>query len=71
MPHLVEQKVDIGRDAYGRPVTATRKRTYDGKVVWDIRSEAVNQRDEGERMSGLTDANIRDLIAALDVVQKA
>lgn len=69
MPQLVEQKVDIGRDAYGRRVTATRKRTYDGKTVWDIRSEAVNQRDEGERMSGLSDENIRELVQALDLIK--
>lgn len=69
MPQLVEQKVDIGRDAYGRRVTATRKRTYDGKTVWDIRSEAVNQRDGGERMSGLSDENIRELVQALDLIK--
>lgn len=69
MPLLVEQKVDIGRDAYGRRVTATRKRTYDGKTVWDIRSEAVNQRDGGERMSGLSDENIRELVQALDLIK--
>ncbi|MCC5777866.1 hypothetical protein H7H48_02290 [Nitratireductor sp. B36] len=69
MPQLVEQKVDIGRDAYGRRVTATRKHTYDGKTVWDIRSEPMDQRDEGERMSGLSDDNIRELVQALDLIK--
>lgn len=70
MTDLIEQKVSIGRDAYGRSVTATRRRNYDGKVLWDIRSEPVSQLDDGERMSGLTDDNIRDLVRALDVVQR-
>ncbi len=66
----MEQKVRIGSDAYGRKVEATRKRTYDGKVVWDIVSHPVSQRDDGERMSGLTDENIRDLILALNHVRR-
>ena len=69
MPQLVEQKVDIGRDAYGRRVTATRKRTYDGKTVWELRSEPMDQRDEGERMSGLSDENVRELVQALDLIK--
>ncbi|MDJ1465669.1 hypothetical protein [Nitratireductor sp. GZWM139] len=69
MPQLVEQKVDIGRDAYGRRVTATRKRTYDGKTVWDICSEPMDQRDEGERMSGLSDENVRGMVQALDLIK--
>lgn len=52
---------DVGTDAYGRRVTATRRKTYDGKVLWDIVSAPVNQRDDGERMSGLTDANLETL----------
>lgn len=69
MPKLIEQKVFIGHDAYGRHVTATRTATYDGKDVWEIRSHPVSQRDEGERMSGLTDQNIKDLIRALDCIR--
>lgn len=68
MPDLVEQKVRIGTDAYGREVTAVRSKTYDGKIVWTIVSAPVSQRDEGERMSGLTDDNLRDLIEALNHV---
>lgn len=56
---IVAQSFDIGRDTYGRSVTATRKQTYDGKIIWEITSAPVNQRDDGERMSGLSDNNIR------------
>lgn len=70
MPDLISQIVSIGRDAYGRSVTMTRRHLYDGKVVWRIDSAAVSQRDEGERMDGLTDENIRQMVAALDVVRR-
>ena len=69
MPELVEQKINIGNDAYGRPVTMTRRKNYDGKILWSIKSEPINQRDEGERMDGLTDQNVRDMIQALDIVR--
>lgn len=68
MVTIVEQKVDLGKDAYGRAVTATRKRAYDGKTVWEIKSAAMDQRDTGESMYGLTDANIAELVAALGVI---
>lgn len=70
MPKLIEQTVDIGFDAYGRRVTMTRHRTYDGKTMWRIVSDPVSQRDEGERMDGLTDENVRQMVQALDVVQR-
>jgi hypothetical protein len=69
-PQIIEQKVDIGADAYGRRVTATRLRNYDGKIIWRIVSDAMSQRDEGERMDGLTDENIRQMIRALDLLVK-
>lgn len=69
-PTLTSQTVEIGRDAYGRPVTMTRRKNYDGKRLWSIRSEAINQRDDGERMDGLTDENIRAMVAALDIIRK-
>ena len=69
MPQLIEQKVSIGNDAYGRPVTISRRKSYDGKILWDIVSPPVSQRDDGERMSGLTDENIRQMIQALNVVR--
>ncbi len=69
MPQLIEQKVSIGSDAYGRTVTMSRRKNYDGKVLWDIVSAPVSQRDDGERMSGLTDENIRQMVHALKVVQ--
>lgn len=70
MPELMSQTVSIGRDAYGRGVTMTRRRTYDGKIVWDIISDPVSQRDEGERMSGLTDGNIREMVQAMGVIKE-
>lgn len=69
MPKLIEQKVHIGQDAYGRRIIASRTHSYDGKSIWSIVSEPASQRDEGERMSGLTDQNIRDLIQALDCIR--
>jgi hypothetical protein len=56
---------DIGKDAYGRPVTLTFRRNYDGKELWAIRSEPIHQRDDGERMDGLTAENLRALAAAV------
>lgn len=56
---------DIGKDAYGRLVTLTFRRNYDGKELWAIRSEPVSQLDEGERMDGLTADNLRALAAAV------
>lgn len=69
MPELIEQKVEIGRDAYGRRITMTRRKNYDGKILWNIVSDAVSQRDDGERMDGLTDENIRSMIQAIEHVR--
>lgn len=69
MPELISQTVSIGRDAYGRSVTMTRRKTYDGKIVWRIESDPVSQRDDGERMDGLSDENIRAMVQALDVMR--
>ena len=68
MPELIEQKVSVGQDAYGRSVTMTRRKNYDGKILWRIDSSPVSQRDDGERMDGLTDENIRSMVLALGVV---
>ena len=65
MPDLIAQTLDIGRDAYGRTVTMTRLNTYDGKIVWEIVSHPVSARDDGEKMSGLSDENIRQMTQAL------
>jgi hypothetical protein len=70
MPDLVEQKVKIGVDAYGRLVEATYYKNYDGKVMWRIKSHPVSQRDEGEQIHSLTDENLRQLRAALDAVRR-
>jgi hypothetical protein len=70
MPQIVEQLVEIGRDAYGRRVTARRHRTYDGKTMWRVVTDPYDQRDDGYTIDGLTDQNLRDLIQAVELVQK-
>jgi hypothetical protein len=55
----------IGTDAYGRTVTLHYQRSYDGKDVWSIKSDPVNQRDDGEGMNGLTIENLRALACAV------
>jgi hypothetical protein len=67
-PLLVSQTVSIGKDAYGRPVTMTRRSNYDGKVLWEIKSAAAEQRDQGYRIDGLTDDNVRNMVLALDAM---
>lgn len=71
MPQIIEQKLEIGRDAYGRRVTMTRYRSYTGKIMWRIKSDPTSQRDDGERMDGLTDDNIRQMIEARDLLAKS
>lgn len=70
MPQIIKQTIDIGTDAHGRRVTMTRYRNYDGKIMWDIESAPVSQRDEGERMCSLTDDNVRQMTQALQVIGK-
>lgn len=71
MPKLISQTLEIGRDAYGRRVTMTRAKTYDGKTVWTIVSEPASQRDDGERMTGLSDDNVREMAQALAALREA
>jgi hypothetical protein len=47
-----------------------RRKNYDGKVLWSIKSDAVSQRDEGEQMDGLTDENVRQMFQAVDHVRR-
>lgn len=61
MPKVSEIKIEIGRDGYGRCLTATRYISSSGKRLWKLEAEPVSQRDEGERMWSLTDDNLRDL----------
>jgi hypothetical protein len=70
MPDLISQTLHIGCDAYGRRVTMTRAKTYDGKIVWTIVSDPMNQRDDGERMTGLSDENVRQMTLALAAIRK-
>jgi hypothetical protein len=69
MPELIEQVVEIGRDAYGRRVTATRSKN-NGRPTWKLEIHPSSQQDDGERMWSLTDDNLRDLVRALDVVKR-
>lgn len=69
-PLLVSQTVSLGKDAYGRPVTMTRQQNYDGKVLWEIKSDAVSQRDEGYRIDALTDDNVRNMALAFDTLNR-
>lgn len=68
-PKLVEQKLEIGADRYGRRVTMTRY-LDGGAPFWRIVSEPSSQRDDGERMDSLTDENIRAMTKALDFVRR-
>jgi hypothetical protein len=68
MPRLVEQKVSIGQDVYGRTIEATRQ-SDSGTVYWTIVIHAYDQRDDTQYLRGLTDQNLRDLIQALNCVK--
>lgn len=67
-PNIIEHTVDIGVDAFGRRVTATRHQ-HDGKWMWRIDSLPVSNRDEGERMDALTDENLKCLRQAEELVR--
>lgn len=62
-PKTVEY--DIGKDAYGRPVTLKFRRNYDGKELWELHRDAGSQLDEAESVTGLTADNLRALAAAV------
>jgi hypothetical protein len=66
---ITEQTFEIGRDAYGRRVTATRHRTYDGKTMWRIKSDPISQRDDGEGINALSDDNLLQLAEAVAAVK--
>lgn len=51
--HPKRMEYDIGRDRYGRPTTLIAE-WNGGQLYWRIRSEPVNQRDEGEDIRSLT-----------------
>jgi len=70
MTEITSQTVSIGKDAYGRPVTMTRRKNYDGKILWEIKTEAISQRDDTQRLGGLSDDNVRQMTQALDVLGK-
>lgn len=59
-PRPKAMEFDVGNDAYGRPVTLALSRDTGGKEVWSLRSLRANQREKkGERMGGLSIANLR------------
>lgn len=70
MPEVISTTISLGSDSYDRPVTMTRRRNYDGRILWSIRIEAANQRDETQQIDGLTDENVREMTQALTVVAR-
>lgn len=58
-PRPKAMEFDVGNDVYGRPVTLALARDTGGKEAWSLRTLPANQRDEGERMGGLSIANLR------------
>lgn len=55
-PKIIEWS--IGNDIHGRPVSLRQDDTTPGKTSFSIISEAVNQRDEGERIFSLSGVNL-------------
>lgn len=70
MPRLCEQKIEVGKDWYGRTVTATRSKETNGCGKWKIEVHPSSQRDDGERIWSLTDDNMRDLAQCLGLITK-
>lgn len=62
---VIQTEYDLGSDAYGRRVTMTSRRTYDGKDVWSIKSAAMSQLDDGERIESLSRENLVAIAAVL------
>lgn len=68
MGEIVSTTLVLGNDAWDRRVTATRERHYSGGIVWSIKIDAANQRDDTQVVHGLTDDNVRALFNALKAV---
>lgn len=64
-PRILEQKLALGKDAYGRHVIAVRQESYEGKTVWAIESHPVDMRGESLKVYGLTDDNLLLLAQAI------
>jgi hypothetical protein len=62
----VEVKYIIGMNAYNQPIRMTLHVNTVNQMVWQIRREAANQRDDVAIIDGLTDDNI---LAMADAVQ--
>lgn len=63
-PTLVE--FDIGRDIYGRKVRLRSCFTSDNKQCWQIQIDAANQRDDEQRITGLTSENLAVMREAME-----
>ena len=50
---------DIGCDVYGRPVTLTYHKNYSGKELYELKIEAMNQRDDTQKIIGLSAENLK------------
>lgn len=69
MSEIVSTTLSLGSDRFDRRVTATRKLHYSGGIIWSIKIDAANQRDDTQEIEGLTDENIRALFNALKAVR--
>lgn len=49
------------KDAYGRITELAIDKKYDGKITYDIQTLPANQLDDGQRMYGLTIAQLVEL----------
>ena len=49
---------DIGKGCHGRQVTLIYRKSYDGSDEWGIRIDAMNQRDDTQKISGLSLENL-------------
>lgn len=68
MTEPVRVEYDIGRDRYGRPSRLIGERTG-GQLYWSIVSDAINQRDEGERIAGLTSEQLLAITRLMPAVK--
>lgn len=55
---------DLGMTAYGQALSLTYSRDSGGAHVWTLYQEAASQRDESNRITGLTDRTLNAMMAA-------
>ena len=67
MPAETSRTYDVGRDAFGRSVTATRHTDYMNRRMWKIEIHPSSLQDDGGRIDGLSDKNLLELITAVGI----